>query len=368
MYRLAAIALVVTLSGIAAAQSDAWSRDNEAAQQALAAGRIKDAEKSFSAAVKDAQAARDDTHLSPTLVNLAAVYVQEKRFDEADQTYNQALKAAERKGAEDPMVLIPLDGLTRLYVKMSKFDKALQAGGRALTLRDKLLGADAPEVAANALTLGNINYGIATSRDIASGSMVQGTDRGKIHFIGGGKSISSDAPDFAKMDHAEFDNLEQDFAAKDIDTSRLNKALGYYKQAAAIYDKLLGPESGQSLLVQEYLGRTYLAAKKYGEAEGVYKNALAVLEKENGPDSLQVCPILVDMEELATARGAYGDAEALIKRELAIREKAYGADSVQLVPTLRGYSFLLTKMKRKDEAKEVRKRADAIEAAAKKRS
>lgn len=368
------IAIVIALMCACAATQDvAWTKDNAAAQQAVSQGRLKDAERNFRAAAKDAESANDVAHLCPTLANLAAVYINEKQYPDAEQAYNKALQAAERKGADDPLQLVALDGLMRLYVKMNKLDQSIRTGERALALREKLVGSEDTAVATTALALANIYYGTATSRDIVRGSLSQGPDpynqspilAGSMGSSGQfGNSSYASTVGGPKLSHAEFDTLgstEESGANKE----KLAKAEALYKRADAIYEKTAGPDSGQVALTLEYLGRTYAAEKKYPDAEATFQKVLGMMEKSAGSDSAQLCPILGDIELVDYARADYPAAEAIFKRDLQIRENTYGADGVQLVPTLRQYSELLDKMKRKDDAKEMKKRAEQIEKAQK---
>jgi tetratricopeptide (TPR) repeat protein len=158
----------------------------------------------------------------------------------------------------------------QLY-NQGRFSEALPLAQRALTIREKALGPNHPEVAVSVNSLADLYA-------------VQG---------------------------------------------RYADAEPLYKRALAIREKTLGPDHPDVAVSLSRLAELYRAQGHYAAAEPLYQHTLAILEKAHGPDHPAVATALNSLADLYQDQGRYADAEPLYKRALAIREKILGPDHPQ---------------------------------------
>ncbi len=99
-----------------------WERYNVGGQQNMTAGKHSDAEKSFRMAVEEAQKfGPKDARIATSLNNLANCLRAQGKFDEADTTYQNAIKAKEQ--SDGPFH----EGLVSI---LDNYAKMLRAAGK----------------------------------------------------------------------------------------------------------------------------------------------------------------------------------------------------------------------------------------------
>ena len=80
-----------------------------------------------------------------TVNNLAVLYWQQGKYEEAEPLYQRALEARERVlGPEHPDTAQTLGDLAVLYVDQGKFEQAKSLYLRALAIYESVLGTDHP--------------------------------------------------------------------------------------------------------------------------------------------------------------------------------------------------------------------------------
>ena len=145
---LVTILWVVLVSPQASAQGTAWERHMAAGVKAYQQGRYADAEKSFQAAVKEAEGFEpQDPRLATSLNNLAELYRYQGQYAKAESLYKRALSIWEKAlGPEHPDVAQSLNNLGVLYLIQGKYAEAEPLHKRALAIREKALGPNHPHV------------------------------------------------------------------------------------------------------------------------------------------------------------------------------------------------------------------------------
>jgi len=131
---------LISWASPASSQSSPWEAENEAGHKAYSLGHYAEAQKNYLAAIDDAkQSAGDDPQIVTPLNNLAALYMQQGRYSDAEQLYLQALSIRNNMSAsEDSGTVIILSNLGALYLKEGKYPEAESLCKRALDLRAKL--------------------------------------------------------------------------------------------------------------------------------------------------------------------------------------------------------------------------------------
>ncbi len=130
-------------------QETQWREHLAAGAKAHREGRYSDAVNSFQAAAKDAEAfGPQDPRLATSLNNLAGLYHQQGKYNEAEPLYKRSLAIVEKAlGHEHPHVATSLNNLAELYRFQGKFVDAEQLYKRSLAIREKALGPAHPQVA-----------------------------------------------------------------------------------------------------------------------------------------------------------------------------------------------------------------------------
>ncbi|HEY6402969.1 MAG TPA: tetratricopeptide repeat protein, partial [Blastocatellia bacterium] len=179
------------------------------------------------------------------------------------------------------------------------YDEALRLAARALEIRERLLGAEHPDVAAALYSLGYFY-----------------TDKG------------------------EYDKVEP-----------------LYQRALAIYEKAPDKDPLNTANILNDLGALYYYQGKYGEAERLYKRSLDILEKAFGKGLPSAAEIFNNLAALHVAQGKYVEAEPLHQRALEIREKTLGKDHPSTAQSLNNLASVYDYQGKYEEAEPLYKRA-----------
>jgi tetratricopeptide (TPR) repeat protein len=141
--------LVLGVSRAADPQVTSWETHVTAGAKAYQEGRYAEAEKSWVAAAKEAEAfGPEDPRLATSLNNLALLYHARGRYAEAEPLYRRALAIWEKaQGSDHPDVATAVNNLAELYLARGRYVDAEPLLRRALALREKALGPDHPDVA-----------------------------------------------------------------------------------------------------------------------------------------------------------------------------------------------------------------------------
>lgn len=110
---------------------------------------------------------------------------------------------------------------------------------------------------------------------------------------------------------------------------KYSEAEPLFRHALAIGEKQLGPEHPDVATNLNNLASLLQAQGKYIEAEPLYRRALKINEKQLGPEHPSVAQSLNNLASLLRAQGRYSEAELLFHRALAILEKQMGLEHPQ---------------------------------------
>ncbi len=133
----------------ACAQETQWDKHMTTAAKAYQQGRYTDAERSFQAAVKEAEAlGPQDPRLATSLNNLAELYRLQGKYAEAEPLNKRALAIRQKAlGPAHPDVANSLNNLAGLYHQQGKYNEAEPLYKRSLAIVEKALGPAHPHVA-----------------------------------------------------------------------------------------------------------------------------------------------------------------------------------------------------------------------------
>lgn len=334
--RIVATLTAAFLASVATAQVNPWQEKNEAGNTAAQSGRFAEAEKLYLAAIKEAELfGATDTRLGTSLANLATVYHLQRKYPEAKDSYQRAVKVLEKAAPPEPLLLAStLDRLAALYREVSRFDQAEECAKRTLELRVSKLGKEHLDVADALDSLALVYY--------LQGTLVPSTLRAN-------SSIGTGSP----------------AAAGDISVGSRQRGMtameqtGTYQAYEQVHPRT--PEEERKSMAILVAGKSETGLfpwsssapfdkGKLSKAAANYRQALDIREKLLGPAHPLVAQCLATLADVFMTKRDYATAAPLYQRLSSIEEKLFAAADMRRVPSLRKYSYALTMLKQVDEA------------------
>ncbi|XP_053122456.1 nephrocystin-3 isoform X2 [Hemicordylus capensis] len=271
----------------------------------------------------------DHPRVAQSLHQLAGVYVQWKKFGNAEQLYKQALEISENAyGTEHPRVARELDALATLYQKQNKYEqaehlrkksfkiqqKAVRRKGslygfallrqRALQLEELTLGKDTSDNARTLNELGVLYY-LQNNLETAELFLKRSLEMRE-------RVLGPDHPDCAQS----LNNL----AALNNEKKHYEKAEELYERALNIRKRALAPDHPSLAYTVKHLAILYKKLKKHSEALPLYERALKIYEDSFGRMHPRVGETLKNLAVLSYEGGDFEKAAELYKRAMEIKE------------------------------------------------
>jgi CHAT domain-containing protein/Tfp pilus assembly protein PilF len=254
-----------------------------------------------------------------SLNNLAALYRDEGKYEEAESLYQRSLAIREKAlGPEHPDLAGGLNNLADLYELEGKYQEAEPLYKRALTIQEKALGTDNPAFALSIANLAGL-YGVegryAEAEPLYLRSLaIREKALGPLH------------PDVA----TSLNNLASFYRTKGL----YGEAEPLFERARSIYQTAYGPTHPQVAAAMNNLADLYEVEGKYPAAEDLFKRSLKIRESRLGPQHPQVGLSMNNLANLYELEGKYGDAQPLIKAALEIQEKSLGPEHPEVAKSL----------------------------------
>nr|XP_021386918.1 nephrocystin-3 [Lonchura striata domestica] len=314
----------------------------------------------------------DHPRVAQSLHQLAGVYVQWKKFGNAEQLYKQALEISENAyGAEHPQVARELDALATLYQKQNKYEQAeqlrkksfkirqkaaKQKGSlcgfallrqRALQLEELTLGKDTSDNARTLNELGVLYY-LQNNLETAELFLKRSLEMRE-------RVLGSDHPDCAQS----LNNL----AALYNEKKHYDKAEELYEKALDIRRRALAPDHPSLAYTVKHLAVLYKKMGKLDKAVPLYELAVEIRQKSFGPKHPSVATALVNLAVLYCQMKKQIEALPLYERALKIYEDSFGQMHPRVGETLKNLAVLSYERGDFEKAAELYKRAMEIKEA-----
>jgi CHAT domain-containing protein/tetratricopeptide (TPR) repeat protein len=290
-------------------------------------GKYDEAERLYHRAftIFEKASGRDHPNVAGTLNNLAIVHEAQGKYGEAEGLYQRALAIFERAlGGNHSNVAMTLNNLAILYRKQSKYGEAVGLYQRTLAIREKALGRGHPNVA-------------SSLNDLAGLYQLQGKYDEAERLYQRALAINENA---LGPDHSAVANVLNNLAAVYSKQGKYSEAERLYQRALAIKENALGRDHPHLATILNNLGSAYQKQGKYGEAEGFYERALVVYEKALGRDHSDVADVLNNLGTLSLSQAKYSDAEKFYQRALAIKERVHARDHPDVLLILDNLAIL----------------------------
>ncbi|XP_072808987.1 nephrocystin-3 isoform X2 [Vicugna pacos] len=314
----------------------------------------------------------DHPRVAHALHQLASVYVQGKKFGNAEQLYKQALEISENAyGADHPHVARELEALATLYQKQNKYEqaehfrkksfkirqKATRRKGnlygfallrrRALQLEELTLGKDTPDNARTLNELGVLYY-LQNNLETADQFLKRSLEMRE-------RVLGPDHPDCAQS----LNNL----AALCNEKKQYDKAEELYERALDIRRRALAPDHPSLAYTVKHLAILYKKMGKLDKAVPLYELAVEIRQKSFGPKHPSVATALVNLAVLYSQMKKHIEALPLYERALKIYEDSLGRMHPRVGETLKNLAVLSYEEGDFEKAAELYKRAMEIKEA-----
>jgi tetratricopeptide (TPR) repeat protein len=150
LFAVSVCALTFPGPSVRAQDSAEWEKANAAGIRAFQEGRIAEAEKHMTAALKIAEGfGPTDPRLATSLNSLGVLYGAGGKFEQCEPLFRRALEITEKiSGPDSPQVAASINNLAAFYRGQGKLAEAEAQYKRALAIQEKAMGAGDPAVAA----------------------------------------------------------------------------------------------------------------------------------------------------------------------------------------------------------------------------
>ncbi|XP_068092377.1 nephrocystin-3 isoform X2 [Hyperolius riggenbachi] len=269
----------------------------------------------------------DHPSVAQSLHQLAGVYVQSKKFGNAEQLYKQALEISENAyGSEHLRVAWELDALAVLYQKQNKYEQAEQLRKRSLRIRQKA-----------ARRKGSM-YGFALLRRRAL----------QLEELTLGKDTADNARTLNELGVLYY-------LQNNLETAEM-----FLKRSLEMRERTLGPEHPDCAQSLNNLAALYNEKKQYDKAEELYERALDIRRRALSPDHPSLAYTVKHLAVLYKRKGKLDKAVPLYELAVEIRQKSFGPKHPSVATALVNLAVLYCQMKNQVEALPLYERAMKI--------
>ncbi|BCL79619.1 tetratricopeptide repeat protein [Ktedonobacteria bacterium brp13] len=266
-------------------------------------------------------------------------------YQEAQGYIEWALSIREKSlGSEHPDVALPINNLANLYAEQGKYAEAEQLYQRALRIWEQSLGPVHPDVAYPLSGLASLYYQqgkYAEAEPLYQRAVrIREQSLGPVH-----PAVASPLNGLAIL-YAE--------------QGKYAEAEPLYQRAVRILEQSLGPVHPQVAYPLHGLASLYADQGKYAEAEPLYQRAVRIREQSLGPVHPDVAYPLNGLASLYYQQGKYAEAEPLYQRAVRILEQSLGPVHPQVASPLNGLASLYADQGKYAEAEPLYQRAVRI--------
>jgi tetratricopeptide (TPR) repeat protein len=368
----------------AMAQEAVWKTYFTEAFKALQSGDFETSEKMFLSAAEQAKAfGEGDQRYYKSLDGLALAYAAQKKFAEAEQTYQKVLSIKEKAlGADSAEEALSMANFADLLLMEGKYKQAEVMYQTSL----KTLNSVSPAVYAEK----SQNLGLCLSEEglfKQAEEALQNARQKEISLYGQNSTQATQTQinlirmhvkqgayaQAQKEATASLQALDQNAAhdVKDSDAclaalTQIDRALGHFAKAEAYAKTLIKHAEDRSEASSadypralERLADVYEAQHRYAEAEPLLLKAKTILEKQL-PGHPFFADCLVDLAEVYIDQGKYNDAAPLLQQALSIRKTSLGSEHSDVAECLIDIAYIQAQQNNQAEAETTYQRALAM--------
>ncbi|KAK6500012.1 hypothetical protein TWF481_010371 [Arthrobotrys musiformis] len=278
---------------------------------------------------------RDHPSTLNTVNNIALVFDNQGKHDEAMKLYWRAFTGYETAlGKDHPLTLKAVHNIAGAFDNQRKYDEAMKWYERALTSKEKACGRNHPS------TLSIIN-------DIAGVFFNEGKYDEAMKWYE--RAFTSKEKAFGR-DHPSTLNTIKNIAGVFLNQDKHNEAMQWYKRALAGYEMTLGKDHPSTLDTVHNIALVFYKQGKYDEAIQWYEQALAGKDKAFGRDHPSTLDTVHNIALVFDKQDKYDEAIQWYKQALAGKDKAFGRDHPSTLNTVHNIALAFDKQNKYDEA------------------
>ena len=279
----------------------------------------------------------DERGLAAGLAQLGRLRMDQRRLDEADALYAEALEIRRRiHGGEHEEIAESLRDLSTLRHLQGDMGAAEELARETLEMRRRLFGNEHPAVAAAR------------------------TDLGRVHLFQGNLAAADEEFSDAIALHRRLGSTpDRTLAASLNHLGQVRHNQGRYDEAEELYGEahqilltLLGPDHPQTADVYNNLGTLLYARGQIEEAVGIFREVLAARRATLAEDHPLLAHTLHNLASMYQVLDRFDEAEEQFRQALEIRRSVYGERHRDVAMTRWGLGYLLRRMGRMEESEE----------------
>lgn len=298
----------------------------------------------------------------------------------AREMLEQGANRIETELADEPEVQATMMTVVgNVYRSLGLYREAQRQLEHALEIRQRIHGADHPEVANSYYRLAQVHHDYfdaeATEKALAKALSIQ-----KQHFAETSPEISRSLHLLAQVQylHGAYETADsiyqvilgrpgsdnplfdadraaivRDYAVVQFELGRLDEAEKLYRQALALHRQIYGDVHPEVAADFHNLGDVLRHKSDLQASETFYRQALEMREKLFGEVHPDVGETLNHLARLLYTKGDYERAEPLARRALAVRKQVYGEENVAVVASTGNLAGILKEKGDLEEAEKL---------------
>ena len=248
---------------------------------------------------------RDDGAIAPVAIQLGNVYLDTPDNAHAESMYERALQILDR---DHPAAGWAQCRLAVVYERAGDRAKAEALLNRGLTISERALGPDHPQVVRCLVTLGNLHL---DAGDHEKAAAIERRAIASLETLG-------------ETDGFLYADLLNNLGQIALDKASYDEAETLFTRSMHIGESHEGPDSYYVANALQNLGIVARERKDYTTAEQRYQRALAIRERIVGPEHADVASTLNNLANIYQLHGETAKSLETHFRALRIREKTVG--------------------------------------------
>jgi tetratricopeptide (TPR) repeat protein len=279
------------------------------------------------------------------LGNLATLFREQRRFEEAEKTYMEVFELVKNPATVNELLLATVMNDYGVLQKLKgNTAAALQALERCAEIRERKLPAGHPHLISIWTSLADLQYSM---REFAVSEKL---------FR---KAVETCDASLGKQ-HRVCAPAVNGLALTLVVRGMPDEAERLFQRALAIFEQTYGPEHPRVAAVLNNMGTLADRSGDFKKAERYLQRALDVWIKVYGPAHSDVASAYTNLASGYLRKKRYQKAEPLFHQALAIDEKIFGPEHDKVAVDLNNLAALYNEMKRFDESDMYFSRAVAI--------
>jgi tetratricopeptide (TPR) repeat protein len=279
-----------------------------------------------------------------TLNNLAALYIAQYRYGEAEPLLNRSLDiTAKTVGSSSPAYAHILANLALVAQKRQRLEDAERQFEQALAILERTLGPDDRRVGGLLNNLGELYVETKRYRDAK-----RLLERAVLIYERSGAAATPD-----------FSGLLQNLALVRQASHHYSEAAELLRQAIAIDEKALGSKSPRVAADLDQEAINFFHMHRHDLAEADLLRAISICQHQ----SEAIGPLADSLENLAQlywVEKRYSESAPLLQRAIPLLERLWGRDHPRLLSTFELYAIVMRKLGNYAEAEQAQVRATRI--------